>query len=59
PGPQSGGTGASDAGQGSDRGARRDGYASGQRRLADGSIELEDDTPRAVRWLRTGINITA
>jgi len=59
PGPQSDGTGASDAGNGSDRGPQRDGYASGQRRLATGSNELEDDTPRAVRWLRTGINITA
>jgi hypothetical protein len=59
PSPHSAGTGASDAGSGSNRGTQRDGYAAGQRRLADGSDALEDDTTRTVRWLRTGINITA
>jgi hypothetical protein len=59
PGPQSTATGASDAGNGSDRGAQRDGYASGPWHRGDGANEMEDDTPRAVRWLRTGIDITA
>jgi flagellar hook-length control protein FliK len=59
PGAQSTGSGASDAGNGSNRGPQRDGYASGPWRMADGSNDLEDDTPRTVRWLRAGIDITA
>jgi hypothetical protein len=50
---------AGDTGNGSDRGAQRDGYATGQRRFAGGPDDPQDDIPRAVRWLRTGIDITA
>jgi hypothetical protein len=59
PAPQPAATGAHDAGNGSDRGAQRDGYAAAPWHRADGSNAPEDDTPRAVRWLRTGIDITA
>jgi hypothetical protein len=59
PAPQSAVTGGSDAGNGSDRGAQRDGYVFAPWHRADDSNELEDASPRAVRWLRTGIDITA
>ena len=57
--PQSSGISAGDAGAGSDRGAQRETFSSGQRRLAAGSDDPDDAASRATHWLRAGIDITA
>ena len=60
--PPSSGSAAGDLSGGSHGGAQqgpqREGSAAGQPRMAGGSPQ-QDDTPRAARWLRTGIDITA